>query len=139
VATAAPATAPVFTPFGPIRPNGPAAGTACVPTLALGVSTDIPQALTLYVTRYAERVTVTATITMPDGRISRGSQSATVAWYAGYVPLPYTPGLPIYSIAIATPQSAAEQRAVETMAATLAMRAADAIRGAAPTPPTPAP
>ncbi len=35
VANAASATAPAFTPFGPIRPQGPAAGAACVPTVAL--------------------------------------------------------------------------------------------------------
>jgi hypothetical protein len=139
VASAAPATAPVFTPFGPIQPSGPAVGAACVPTLALGVSTDIPQALTLYVTRYTERVTVTATITMPDGRISRGSQSATVAWYAGYAPLPYMAGLPISSIPVATSQNAAEQHAVQTLTTELVKHAADLIRSATPASQTPTP
>jgi hypothetical protein len=139
VAGAAPTSVPVFTPFGTVRPAGPAVGAGCVPTLALAVSTDIPQAITLYVTRYTERVTVTATITMPDGRISRGSQSTTVSWYAGYAPVPYTPGLPISGIPITTSQNAAEQRAVQRVAAELAMHAAAIIRGAAPGTQAPAP
>lgn len=139
VADTAPTTAPVFTPFGPVRPQGPAVGAACVPTLALDVSTDIPQAMTLYVTRYTERVTATATTTMPDGRVSRGRHSAAVAWYAGYAPLPYTPGLPISGFPITTSQSAAEQHAVQTMAVELATQAAGLIRGAVPVSPTPTP
>jgi len=117
--------APEFTPFA----LSPSTTPVCVPTVVFGVFTDLPEAVTLYVTRYSEHVTVTARLTMPDGRLWQGSRITPAAWYVGYVPVPFAVGgFYLSGVPLATSQGAAEQRAVESAAAVLAQDIATMLR-----------
>jgi len=103
--------------------------TACVPVVTFTVFTDMPEAVMLYVTRYSERVTGAARVTMPDGRLWQGSQTAAAFWYAGYAPVPFSVGgFYLSGIPITTPQGVAEQRATQTAAASVARDIATMLR-----------
>ncbi|GEM_PF-5017703 len=112
---ASPSPAPL--PAAPQAAPGPAA--LCVPTLVLVMSIGTMSGVTAFVTRYAEPAAVGGTLALPGGRIFTATSQQTAAWYAGYLPAPYLPGLPVIigGIPVGTSQAGAEQAAAQRGAA----------------------
>ena len=64
------------TSYLPTQTAGPQATGPCVPVVTLAVATTAPQMIALYVSRYTEQVTVTASVTLPDGRLWQRTRTA---------------------------------------------------------------
>jgi hypothetical protein len=96
-------------------PATPGPTTLCAPTLVLVVSVGTMSGITAFITRYSEPVAVGGTLALPDGRIFTATSQQAASWYAGYLPAPYLPGLPVIigGIPVGTPQAGAEQSAVQ--------------------------
>jgi hypothetical protein len=126
------------TSYLPTQTAGPQAAGPCVPMVTLAVATTAPRMIALYVSRYTEQVTVTASVTLPDGRLWQRTRADTAAWYSGYVPIPFSiGGYFIGGLPIATSQAAGEQAATARAVAALADSIVRILRGApAPTGPT---
>jgi hypothetical protein len=118
------------TSYLPTQTAGPQATGPCVPVVTLAVATTAPQMIALYVSRYTEQVTVTASVTLPDGRLWQRTRTDTTAWYSGYVPIPFSiGGYFIGGLPIATSQAASEQAATARAVAALAGDIVRILRG----------